>query len=127
MLFVLTSHHLVYIGVEILSVWHLSALDWMDGRRLPRVDEASSQPAPPDIVVSDPWDHKAWDRLQFTHVPIPGITENRVYFNVDYRMKGSCSTARYQLDVTPHPSFSPNGLPMADQEPNLTLTLICFI
>jgi hypothetical protein len=120
----LTTHHLVCIGVERLGVWHLSTLNWIDGGSLTHMDEASSQSVPPDVVISDPWNHKAWDELRFTQAPIPGVTENRVYFDVDYWMEYTNGTARYQLDVTPHPSCSPNGLPMADQEPHLTLILV---
>jgi hypothetical protein len=121
---VLTGHHLVSIGVETLGVWDISSLGWIDGGPSPHIDEASSQAVPPDIVISDPWNREAHDRILFSQVPCPAITDNRVYFDVHYQPAGDDSITRYQLDVSPHTPESLVGIPIAKPETRLTLTLM---
>jgi hypothetical protein len=120
---VLTSHHIVSIGVETLSVWDPSLLRWIDGGPTPRIDGSSAPAAPPDIATTDPWNRTALDRIGFSQFPCPAVTDHRVYFDVYYDPAGDDSVSRYQLDLTSH---SPESLvhpptAIAEAEPRLSL------
>lgn len=130
----LTSYHLVCIGVEI-AVWDLSLLGWIDGGTCPHINKVSSHTiGPACTALLDPWTRthlkKAWPEVAVSQISLPAIPDNRVYFDISYEPLTAVRTTRYQLDVMPpNPGTLDMALPLDAQGPHLSLTLmstVCF-